>query len=70
MIGANLSGNNPSTHSGQALSVADISGFTHGTGFLDANGFIHYTPDANYFGAVGFEYSLRAANDAMERRAA
>lgn len=52
MIRANLSGNNPSTRSGQALSVTGISGFTHGTGFLDGNGFVHYTPAANYFGAA------------------
>lgn len=38
-------------------------GITHGGGFLDGNGFVHYTPDANYFGA---------ANDAVfeGRRAA
>ena len=37
--------------------------FTHGSGFLDGNGFVHYTPDANYNGA---------ANDAVfeGRRAA
>ena len=49
---------------GQNLSLTGVSGFTHGTGFLDGNGFVHYTPDANYFGA---------ANDSewfCERRAA
>lgn len=48
---------------------------THGSGFLDGNGFVHYTPDANYFGAAQLEYNLqaatgRAANDEMYRRAA
>ncbi|WP_435626598.1 cadherin-like domain-containing protein [Candidatus Ferrigenium straubiae] len=49
--------------SGQNLSLTGVSGFTHGVGFLDGNGFVHYTPEANYFGA---------ANDAVfeGRRAA
>jgi len=38
--------------SGQNLSITGVSGFTHGTGYLDNNGFIHYTPAANYFGAA------------------
>jgi len=38
-----------------------VSGFTHGTGYLAANGFVHYTPEANYFWT---------ANDAMERMVA
>ena len=76
MIRASLSGNNPSTRSGPALSV---TGFTHGTGFLDGNGFVHYTPEANYFGAAQFNYTLQAStgkeiaeNDALfeMRRAA
>ncbi|MDD2686401.1 MAG: cadherin-like domain-containing protein [Gallionella sp.] len=46
--------------SGQTLSLTSVSGFTHGTGYLDGNGFIHYTPVANYFGVAGFEYSLQA----------
>lgn len=50
--------------SGQNLSVAGVSNFAHGTGFLDTNGFIHYTPDANYFGAAndsGWSYERTAA---------
>jgi len=61
MIRASLSGNNPSTRSGPALSVTGISGFTHGTGYLAANGFVHYTPEANYFGAAQFNYTLKAS---------
>ena len=47
--------------SGQNLSITGVSGFTHGAGFLDGNGFVHYTPDANYAGAAGFNYTLKAA---------
>lgn len=57
--------------SGSNLSITGVSGFTHGTGFLDANGFIHYTPDANYFGAVQFLGSIgqnEAANDSVFKR--
>lgn len=46
--------------SGQALSITGVSGFTHGKGYLDANHNIHYTPDANYFGAAGFNYQISA----------
>ena len=66
--------------SGANLSITGVSGFTHGAGFLDGNGFVHYTPEANYFGAAGFDYQIRAvtgqrgaANDGewlCERRAA
>lgn len=51
--------------------ITGVSGFTHGTGFLDANGFVHYTPDANYFGAVQFLGSIgqnEAANDSVFKR--
>jgi len=58
--------------SGQNLGITGVSGFTHGTGYLAANGFIHYTPEANYFGAAQFNYTLQAstgqsgaANDAI-----
>ena len=27
----------------------------------NGNGFVHYTPDANYSGAAGFNYSIKAA---------
>jgi len=47
--------------SGQNLSITGVSGFTHGTGYLAANGFIHYTPEANYFGAAQFNYTLQAS---------
>ncbi|ADL55462.1 calcium-binding protein [Gallionella capsiferriformans] len=46
--------------SGQNISLTGVSGFTHGTGFLDGNGYIHYTPEANYFGAAQFNYTLQA----------
>lgn len=52
--------------SGQDLSITGVSGFTHGTGYLDNNGFIHYTPAANYFGAAKFNYTLKAATGRFE----
>ncbi|ADL55464.1 Ig-like domain-containing protein [Gallionella capsiferriformans] len=45
----------------QNISITGVSGFTHGTGFLDGNGYIHYTPEANYFGAASFDYTLKAS---------
>lgn len=45
------------------LTVTGVSGFRRGTGYLDANGFVHFKPQANYFGTdAGFEYSVRAVN--------
>ncbi|MBI5790269.1 MAG: hypothetical protein HZA63_02215, partial [Rhodocyclales bacterium] len=47
--------------SASALSITGVNGFRHGTGFLDGNGFVHFMPEANYFGAdAGFEYSISA----------
>ncbi|TAN72687.1 MAG: hypothetical protein EPN14_10330 [Gallionella sp.] len=43
---------------GQSISLTGVSNFTHGTGFLDGNGFVHYTPGANYFGAASFDYQI------------
>ncbi|MFZ5511915.1 MAG: Ig-like domain-containing protein [Pseudomonadota bacterium] len=45
---------------GQNLALTGVSGFTHGTGYLDANGFIHYTPEANYYGEASFNYQIQA----------
>lgn len=48
---------------GQNLSIREVSNFRHGTGFLDANGFVHFIPEANYAGdAAGFDYVAQAAN--------
>jgi len=55
----------------QAPYITGVSGFTHGTGFLGSNGFIHYTPEANYFGAAQFLGSIgqnEAANDSVFKR--
>jgi len=35
------------TDPAHAPCITGVSGFTHGTGFLDANGFIHYTRDTS-----------------------
>ena len=78
ILGADLLANDTLAGlSGQDLSITGGGNFTHGTGFLDDNGNVHFTPDANYFGEAQFEYTLqaatgRAANDAVfvARRAA
>jgi Ca2+-binding RTX toxin-like protein len=45
---------------GQNLTVTGVSDFTHGTGWLDGNGFVHYTPSANYYGPASFTYTIQA----------
>ena len=44
---------------GQGLTVTSVGDFTHGTGYLDGNDFIHYMPEANYYGAAGFTYTVQ-----------
>ncbi|HMV04935.1 MAG TPA: cadherin-like domain-containing protein [Accumulibacter sp.] len=47
---------------GRNLTITGVTHFRHGTGFLDANGFVHFTPEANYAGdAAGFDYVAQAA---------
>ncbi len=45
---------------GADLTITGVSNFAHGTGYLDDNGFIHFTPDANYSGAASFNYTIQA----------
>ncbi len=45
---------------GSNLTVTGVSDFTHGTGWLDGNGFVHYTPAANYYGPASFSYTIQA----------
>lgn len=48
---------------GRDLSITGLTNFRHGTGFIDANGFIHFNPEANYAGAdAGFDYTVQAVN--------
>ncbi|MBS4018314.1 MAG: cadherin-like domain-containing protein [Dechloromonas sp.] len=48
---------------GRDLTVTGLTNFRHGTGFIDANGFVHFMPEANYFGdEAGFDYVVRATN--------
>ena len=48
---------------GRDLSITGLTNLRHGTGFIDVNGFIHFTPEANYAGAgAGFDYIARASN--------
>ena len=45
---------------GSNLTVTGVSNFTHGTGWLDGNGFVHYNPAANYYGPASFTYTIKA----------
>jgi len=48
---------------GRELSITGLTNFRHGTGFIDANGFVHFTPETNYAGeGAGFDYIARASN--------
>jgi hypothetical protein len=48
---------------GRDLTITGLTNFRHGTGFIDANGFVHFTPEANYAGdAAGFDYVAQAGN--------
>jgi len=43
---------------GSPLSVTAVAGATGGVATLGANGNVTFTPDANYHGAAGFEYTV------------
>ncbi|WP_302174619.1 cadherin-like domain-containing protein [uncultured Hydrogenophaga sp.] len=48
---------------GRDLTVTGLGAMRHGTGFIDANGFVHFLPEANYAGnGAGFDYVVRASN--------
>lgn len=48
---------------GRDLSVTGLTNFRHGTGYLDANGFVHFIPESNYSGSgAGFDYVAKASN--------
>ena len=48
---------------GRDLTITGLTNFKHGTGYLDANGFIHFIPEANYYGPdAGFKYNVLAIN--------
>ncbi|MDX8392655.1 MAG: tandem-95 repeat protein [Mariprofundaceae bacterium] len=47
--------------SGADLSVTAVANFTHGSGYLDSAGKVHFSPDADYFGPAKFEYTIKAA---------
>lgn len=49
--------------SGRRLSLDGLTNFRHGTGFIDANGIIHFQPEPDYAGeGAGFDYRVRAPN--------
>ncbi|MHB1353503.1 MAG: Ig-like domain-containing protein [Thiobacillus sp.] len=48
---------------GRDLSITGLTNFRHGTGFIDANGFVHFLPEANHAGTdAGFDYTVLASN--------
>ena len=48
---------------GRDLTLTGLANFRHGTGFIDANGFIHFQPEPEYAGdEAGFDYTVRAVN--------
>lgn len=48
---------------GRDLTITGLTNFRHGTGWMDVNGFVHFTPEANYAGSdAGFDYVVRASN--------
>ncbi|OHD90882.1 hypothetical protein [Sulfuricurvum sp. RIFCSPLOWO2_12_FULL_43_24] len=51
---------------GRDLEFTGVSNFRHGSGFVDANGFVHFIPEANYFGnEAGFDYMTTATANAQ-----
>lgn len=45
------------------LQVTGLGAMRHGSGFIDANGFVHFRPNTHYDGAdAGFDYTVRARN--------
>ncbi len=50
---------------GDAITLSNIGSPSHGRIEFDAEGQIHFTPDANYHGEAGFSYILTDANGAQ-----
>ncbi|MBZ0104462.1 MAG: tandem-95 repeat protein, partial [Sulfuricella denitrificans] len=53
---AGLLANDSAGEPGRSIHLAGITNASHGTVELDAQGEVIFTPDANYFGAAGFDY--------------
>lgn len=48
---------------GRPLLVTGLANFRHGSGFVDANGFVHFLPEPDYAGGdAGFDYVALAEN--------
>lgn len=46
---------------GRDLELTNVSNFRHGSGFIDANGYVHFRPEADYYGSdAGFDYTTTA----------
>ncbi len=45
---------------GSNLTLTGVGNFRNGSGWLDSNGFVHFMPVTNFFGATGFDYAVRA----------
>lgn len=48
---------------GRELALTGLTNFRHGSGWIDANGFVHFQPEVNYVGEdAGFDYVAQAGN--------
>lgn len=48
---------------GRTLTMTALNNFRHGSGWIDANGFVHFQPESNYDGKdAGFSYTATAVN--------
>ncbi|OIQ99411.1 bifunctional hemolysin/adenylate cyclase precursor [mine drainage metagenome] len=48
---------------GKDLQLTGVLNAQHGTAFVDANGFVHFQPDTNFFGdGASFDYSILGPN--------
>lgn len=48
---------------GRDLALTAVQNVRHGTAFIDANRFVHFQPEANYYGTdAGFDYAILAPN--------
>ncbi|HCA27098.1 MAG TPA: hypothetical protein DEP05_05580, partial [Betaproteobacteria bacterium] len=49
--------------SGRDLTMTGVTNVRHGSAYLDANHYVHFQPQTNYYGAgAGFDYTVAAPN--------
>ncbi len=65
-----LVSNDTDPDAGDVLSVASVSGATHGSAVLNADGTVTFTPTADYSGAASFTYQVKDSAGAMSATSA